>query len=235
MTEGFEFLWNEVRPNVAAYCHRVTSDAADADDLCQLVAVRAWRGYDTFRGDCTFLTWVMSIARREAARLGARRSWIGLHEQLFELGLHEIPDPGSVADQVAGAVDEGWLRAVADEARESGELGETEYRAVAARLDHPDHTWQRIGDLLGIDPGACAVAHSRALGKLRVVLLTRYQYRLGGQPALERALGRADLTEAEARAFQAIVLDRRRDYRKPGWQSALRGACAKVARYLAPP
>jgi RNA polymerase sigma factor (sigma-70 family) len=235
MAEAFEFLWSEVGPHVAAYCRRVTRDADDADDLCQLVAVRAWRGYGTFRGDCTFLTWVMSIAQREAARMAARRSRIGLHEQMFEPGLHEIAARDSVADQVVSAADAGWLRAVADEARGAGELGENEYNAVAARLDHPDDTWQRIGDLLGLDPGACAVAHSRALVKLRVVLLTRYQDRLGGQPALERALSRADLTGTEAQAFRAIVIDRRQDYLKPGWQSALRGACTKVARHLAPP
>lgn len=235
MAEVFEPLWTEVRPYVAAYCRRMTRDASDADDLCQAVAVRAWRGSETFRGDCAFLTWVMFIAQREAARLAVRRSWTGLHELPFGPGLADISDPVSVADQAVRAADHGWLRAVAAEARAVGELGETEYRAVSARLDHPGHTWQRIGDLLGLGPSTCAVAYSRALGKLRVVLLMRYQSRLGGRAALERAMARADLTRTEAGAFRAVVLDRRQGFRAPGSQSALRDACAKVARYLSPP
>lgn len=124
------------------------------------------------------------------------------------------------------------MRTVAEKARRLGELGDGEYRVVLARLEQPDRTWREIGELLGLEPGTCAVAHSQGLGKLRVALLCRHSHRLGGRAALERACAAAQLTEAEERVFRAIVLEQRSDYRPRGWQTALRGACAKVAPHL---
>lgn len=65
--------WAAAQPQLMAYARWATGSREEAEDLVQAVAVRAWRGFAHFRGDAAFLTWTMAIARREAARAGARR------------------------------------------------------------------------------------------------------------------------------------------------------------------
>lgn len=215
---------------------------ADAEDLCQTVAIRAWGGFATFRGDSSFLTWVMSIAEREAARLGAKL----VRTRTRETGWDAVPAE-QVTRAVATAATEretgrtyaDWLPMLAKVAHGAGFLGELEYRSVAGRLAHPGTGWDELAERLGSTPGACAAAHCRALPKLRVFLFLRDPGRLGGPSALAEAYQAAcsptasdPLTASEAEAFRLMVLARRTDYRKRGWQAALRAACTKVARHI---
>src|SRR5438552_15210451 len=69
----FESEWKRVTWQVKAFCSRAIDDPYEAEEIFQQVAIRAWRGYSTFNGDATFLTWVLAIACREVARaLGHR-------------------------------------------------------------------------------------------------------------------------------------------------------------------
>ena len=92
-----------------------------------------------------------------------------------------------------------------------------------------------------MEGNACAVMHCRAIPKLRVFLFQNRAELLGGLEAIKAAFDCAletksdPLTQGEAEVFRRIVLDRRSDYRKPGWQLALRSACGKVIRRIALP
>ncbi|MCW7943476.1 hypothetical protein AAW14_15870 [Streptomyces hygroscopicus] len=213
-------------------------NAADAEDLGQAVAMRAWRGYATFRGESAFLTWVMAIATREAARLAVRQ--LRRAEREVPLDRHREtsaePDPPS-ADPSSAC----WLPALAEQARAQGELNPTEYAVVRARLALPDRTWGEIGTALGLPGPRCAVAHCRAVAKLRVALLLHHPELVGGESALRRAMEQAarvprnPLTDAEADVFRRAVLDRRTDHRRRNWPTLLRSACTKVVGHLAMP
>jgi RNA polymerase sigma factor (sigma-70 family) len=220
---------------VLAYCRRSLRDPGQAEDLCQRVAIRAWRGYPTFRGDSAFLTWVVRIAEREAGRMQAAEA----RRQRSEVVLG--PDAVLAApDRPERTPELGWLRDMVDHAGRAGVITEVEARVVCQRLDDPDAPWQRIGDRLSITAAACAVAHCRAVPKLRVLLFLRHQDALGGREAIAAAFQRATdalsepLSPAEREAFEVVVLQGRSDYRRRGWQANLRRACGLVVRQLDP-
>ncbi|WP_327046602.1 hypothetical protein OG320_01485 [Microbispora sp. NBC_01189] len=232
MDSTFEAAWGQVSAQVAAYCGRVTDDPADAADLIQRVAIRAWRGHASFRGDAAYLTWVMAIARREAARQAARKS---------RITAREIPLAGiDQAESPAGpGMERSWLPTLIKEARLAGAISEVESRVLTARLSGPEAGWAEIGGLTGMTATAAAVTHCRAVPKLRVFLFRSRSDLIGGHPALaaafertRRARGGEALTPAEAEVFEAVVLDERASYRPRGWQTVLRGACGKVAKHL---
>ncbi|MGW1963750.1 sigma-70 family RNA polymerase sigma factor [Streptomyces sp. NPDC001935] len=233
----FALAWSEARLVVGAYCRRATRNREDAEDLFQRVALRAWRGYPSFRGDAQFLTWVMAIARREAARLAVEAA----EERARRAGWDDAAATLLVAEPDTSAADTSWLGAAVLEARQAGVLGELEFEVVRHRLLRPEDGWERLAERLGVGAVNCAVAHTRAVPKLRVFLLLGRPERFGGVAALSAACAAAAVQEAdplspaEEAAFRALVLRERPGYRARGWRSALRGACAKVVEHLGMP
>ncbi|MGC4043144.1 MAG: sigma-70 family RNA polymerase sigma factor [Armatimonas sp.] len=57
----FEGVWQVERPRVLALAARLTGSPDDAEDVAQEVAVRALRGWDTFRGEANVRTWLYRI------------------------------------------------------------------------------------------------------------------------------------------------------------------------------
>jgi RNA polymerase sigma factor (sigma-70 family) len=208
-----------------------------AEDLCQRVAIRAWRGYSTFRGASAFPTWVMRIAEREAIRMQAAQA----RRQRSEVELD--PEAGAMvgaSDHPHPAPELEWLRSAVEHAGRAGVLTGVEAQVVWHRLADPDAPWQRIGERLSISASACAVAHCRAVPKLRAFLFLRYQHALGGPAVVAAAFHRAcaavtePLSAAEREAFELVVIQGREDYRRRGWQANLRRACGLVVRQLDP-
>jgi len=242
MQSDFETEWLRVRPKVWAYCCRAVRDQNDAEDIFQQVAVRAWRGHASFRGDAQFLTWVLSIARREVARLMGRKSDRTGVESSLETLTEEAP---AVLPSAPGpeppAPAKGWAAEAARAAAEFGELSPVEAAVLLARLADPDATWDDIGQQHGMQGGACAVIHCRAVPKLRVFLFTHRLDLLGGRDAVTSAFegARGDsadpLTPEEAETFRRLILESQAGYRKAGWRLALRSACGKVVRRLSLP
>jgi RNA polymerase sigma factor (sigma-70 family) len=233
----FEIAWRAAAPSLARLCRLWTTSPADADDLFQHVAIRCWRGFPGFRGDAGFRTWAIRIAEHEAARQGRRLARQRRHEQ----GL-DGDEPGPPAEPAGpagtGPPDPGQLRAAVTAAYRAGVLGDAERHVLIQRLDHPDDTWDRIGERLALTGTACAVAHSRGVPKLRVHLFTSAPALLGGPTAVRTAFGRAaadrsqPLSPAEREVFQRVILAGDTRFRPRGWQLHLRAACGKVARYL---
>jgi DNA-directed RNA polymerase specialized sigma24 family protein len=249
-TCAFSAAWNTVAAQVSARCLMLCRDRHEAQELYQLTAVRAWRGHDTFRGESAYLTWVMRILDREAARLAGQRNRRASHEITLDpltvseyLAGSAVQDPGggSRGDCGDGGLAAGWVRHVLADAEAAGEISAVERRIVAERLARPAESWPEIAARLGMTATACAVAHSRAVPKLRVFLFTARPVLLGGAEAVAEAFSRAKrdtaapLTKLEAEAFEHLVIRRTPGYRRRGSQAALRGACAKVARRMGMP
>lgn len=232
MGGSFDEQWAAVRPSLLRHCLRVRHGAHDAEDLLQQVAVRAWRGYSSFRGDCSFLTWTMRIADREVLRMAARAARSreaetrAVLERSREGGLDE---DGAAIDDLAGR-----LPAAADRAACAGWISPVERDVIRGRLAQPDLSWKEVGLALGLDARACAVAHCRAVPRLRVYLVRFEPAVLGGREGVLAAFADAlrdptgPLTDAEGAAFRAIVVDGRSDYRARGWQGRLQRASAVV-------
>lgn len=233
---AFAREWVQALPQVRAYARWALGQPAEAEDLVQAVALRAWRGYATFRGDSAFATWALAIARREAARSVARRR---------RLAEREVPlpeDPGWVAAEPGRESAVGDAPRLAEAARsayERGDLNATELAVLLAQLAEPNRSWAELGEGLGVPAGRCAVAHCRAVVKLRVALFLHHPELLGSTQELERAAKRAArrtkgvaLTPAEVEVFRRLVLERDPAHRPRNWAALLRGACAKVAEEL---
>jgi len=237
---NFGNAWNAIALQVSARCRQLTRNSHDAEDLYQRTAIRAWRGRASFRGNSSYLTWVMRILDREAARLGAQRDLLARREIM--LGPRHADAPSTAQSPAAGERPEaGWLSAALTDALACGAISAAEHRVMAERLANQDASWPDIATRLGMTPTACAVAHSRAVPKLRVFLFTSRPALLGGDAAIKAGFAQASkdraapLTRLEAEAFDQVVVRRRPGYRRRGSQAALRGACAKVAACMSMP
>jgi RNA polymerase sigma-70 factor (ECF subfamily) len=67
------------------------------EDVVQETLVRAFRSYESFRGDCSFFTWAYSILARVASETN-RRSARGIPD---EVAFSWVQQPGIVEDTVA--------------------------------------------------------------------------------------------------------------------------------------
>ena len=225
---------------------RAQAAGRDTEELYQRVAIRAWRGHDGFRGDSAYLTWVRQIIIREAGRLAAAREadirrQVAL-EGAWADGMEQVAGSasgdGDADPWITGAAriggPGGGLQGVLRQAARTGALSTAEHAVLVARLGYPDDTWEQLASRLGLTATACAVTHCRAVPKLRVFLFLHRPDVLGGPEAVQAAFRQSGelLTAAEAEAFRFLVIEGRPDYRRRGWQTALRGACATVAGQL---
>lgn len=58
------------------HIRKMVNNHQDSDDLLQNTYVRAYNKIDTFRGDCTFLTWLYRIATNEALNFMKSKAYI---------------------------------------------------------------------------------------------------------------------------------------------------------------
>jgi RNA polymerase sigma factor (sigma-70 family) len=236
--QEFADQWRAVVPQVTRACRYAFSDPALSADVAQQVAVRAWRGARTFRGDCAFNLWVLRIARNEINRAISRLS----RQRVRETPLDNLPE-ASAQLAATDATPEPELAAASlprlvASAGASGELTAAEARCILERLERPQASWDEIGALFGISGAHCAVLHCRAIPKLRAYLLMNHRDQIAPEALIEEAVrlaardSRQPLTTTEEAAFRRIVLDRDAQPAVRRNSSALRAACAKVIRYL---
>jgi RNA polymerase sigma factor (sigma-70 family) len=237
MNEEFENEWLKARRQVLAYCSRVVGNLTDAEDVTQRVAIRAWRGYPAFRRDASFLTWVLTIARREIVRGQGRMPDVSL-DQVIESNPEHSPAVQPLENRETNY---NWLAESARGALAARALTETETQVVLERLSSPDVTWDQVGEKVGMDGATCAVIHCRAIPKLRVFLFLQHTAVLGGigsiSQAFQSTLSSSDnpMSNDEADVFRRVVLERERNYRRNGLKPLLRSACAKVIKWLPTP
>jgi Sigma-70 region 2 len=207
---------------------RTDGHVQDAEDLLQLTAVKAFRGYRSFRGDASFRTWACVIAERVADDAFEVRLRRARREEPLDADRHA---PAVAGPDEAVLDGDAWVRAAIAAARSAGALKPAEAGILLDRLNDPDSTWAEFGAKYGKRGEACAQRHGRAVTTLRMVLMVGQPELFGGLDAIAAACGRAGLTPAEESAFHAVVLDGR-PRRRRGTESALRSACHKVVRAL---
>lgn len=240
--EEFSNLWAQVQPQVATLCRRSFRDANDGEDVLGRVALRAARSFAAFRGDSSFSTWVIAIARREIARVYARENTRQSRELSLEVvaetAPERLPSHSDTPTSSNAPTRQQALKALIKRAVLAQELSQPEADVVLARMAQPKLSWSELGEKLGMDGTACAVAHCRAVPKLRVFLFLRYPSFMGAPNAIEEAFQSAQsdskepLSVLEADTFRSVVLEKKVSYRKAGWKLALRGACNKVVKKL---
>jgi RNA polymerase sigma factor (sigma-70 family) len=82
-----------VWPRLRRFAHALARDPADADDLAQMTAEKAFRSFEQFRAGTRFDSWVFRICRTvwiDTVRFRARRA---AHEAPPQAGEHQAYDP----------------------------------------------------------------------------------------------------------------------------------------------
>ncbi len=135
-----------------------TQDEDQAGDLAQETFVKALRSLEAFRGDSTFRTWLLAIARNEfraAYRKGLRRK-----EQSLETVI-QIADEG--VDPEAEAVRDSEIERIR---RQMDALPDKQRMSVSLRL-FDGLSFREIGHAIGSTEGAARVNFHHGIRKLR--------------------------------------------------------------------
>lgn len=155
--QRFQALVGALRPDLYRFAFWLARDRAVAEDVVQETLLRAWRSLESLGDDAAAKPWLLTIARREFARLFERRR--------FE-----------TVDIDALAADEDPALA-SEEAQEIGEL-----RAAILRLPEEFReplvmqallglSTEEIGAQLGLTNGAVLTRLCRARQRLRAIMV----------------------------------------------------------------
>jgi len=71
--DAFAELWKESLPQIRAVARETSRCEADIEDFLSGLWLGALQYLRTFRGDCKFSTWIVSIARHKALAIQQRR------------------------------------------------------------------------------------------------------------------------------------------------------------------
>src|ERR1700735_4741174 len=66
-------LFENLRPDLLRFAHWLARDRAIAEDIVQEALLRAWRSRDALKDQAAARAWLLTIVRREHARLYERK------------------------------------------------------------------------------------------------------------------------------------------------------------------
>lgn len=143
-----------------------------ADDVAQAAFIKAWRNIKSFRGDCTFSTWLYRITvntARDLLRVESRRPTVSLTRD------DEADDDGSEWDiplTSGDTVPEDALdrkEAILAVRRAIEELPEDQRQVIVMRDLH-ELSYQEISETLGVEMGTVRSRINRGRQKLKNIL-----------------------------------------------------------------
>src|SRR5215471_786736 len=84
-------LFETMRPELLRFAHWLARDRALAEDIVQEALLRAWRSRDALKNPGAVRAWLLTIVRREHARLYERK-------RLELVSLEEVAELGAAPD-----------------------------------------------------------------------------------------------------------------------------------------
>ena len=155
---SMDALVNRHHAAVFRLCLSILGDSDRAEDAVQETFIKALRALSGFRGDASFRTWLMTIARNEAmaeVRRGRRRR----QQPLDEAPQLESGEPDA-AERVERSDRARRIRARVQE------LPEKQRLAVTLRIDE-GLSFREIGEIIDSSEGAARVNYHHGIRKLR--------------------------------------------------------------------
>lgn len=152
----FEALCARFRPDVFRFAFWLARDRSTAEDVVQETFVRAWRAMDSLTEPEAVRPWLLTIARREHARLYERRRLETV--DIDELAMNDDPALASPADEDHSDVRAAILAL------------EPDYREPLVLQVLMGYSTEEIAAHLGINPGAVLTRLFRARQKLKAAL-----------------------------------------------------------------
>jgi RNA polymerase sigma-70 factor, ECF subfamily len=98
-------LFESMRPDLLRFAHWLARDRAIAEDIVQEALLRAWRSRDALKDQTAARAWLLTIVRREHARLYERKrlELVALDDGIEHEGM-PYPGPDSELDLLRGAI-----------------------------------------------------------------------------------------------------------------------------------
>jgi RNA polymerase sigma-70 factor (ECF subfamily) len=156
----FEHLCAPLRADLFRFAFWLARDPGVAEDVVQETLLRAWRSLDALTDDAAARPWLLTIARREHARLHERRRFETV--DVHDLTVAEDPALARSDDHERSDVQAALLT-----------LPE-EYREPLVLQVLMGYSTEEIARHLGLTSGAVLTRLCRARQKLRSVVLGRY-------------------------------------------------------------
>jgi len=155
----FEQLCEPLRADVYRFAFWLSHDRAVAEDVVQETLLRAWRSIESLTEEGKARAWLLTIARREHARLYERKRF----ETVDVTALAASEDP--VLGRDGGGDDR------LDDVRAAIHALPVEYREPLVLQVLMGYSTDEIATQLGLTPGAVCTRLSRARQKLRSAVL----------------------------------------------------------------
>jgi RNA polymerase sigma-70 factor (ECF subfamily) len=99
-------LFESMRPDLLRFAHWLARDRAIAEDIVQEALLRAWRSREALKDQTAARAWLLTIVRREHARLYERKrlELVPLEDGIELEGMPSPPGPDSEIDSLRGAI-----------------------------------------------------------------------------------------------------------------------------------
>lgn len=99
-------LFESMRPDLLRFAHWLARDRAIAEDIVQEALLRAWRSREALKDPAAARAWLLTIVRREHARLYERKrlELVALDDGVEPEGMPSPPGPDSELDSLRGAI-----------------------------------------------------------------------------------------------------------------------------------
>ncbi len=181
---AFDRIHEAHRPRIHRYLTRLVGPL-DAEDVTQLVFVRASQALPDFRGESSIGTWLYRIARNAAADwLRSRsRSWVAQDALVAEAA--DAPTGVLGPDEASPPADEALIRRETQQCLHGviAELPEA-YRNVLALSELDGLPNAEIAEALGVSLATVKIRLHRARGRLRDMLTARCAFTRDGRDGL---------------------------------------------------
>jgi RNA polymerase sigma-70 factor (ECF subfamily) len=166
--EAFEYLYGLHKRRVYSLCLRMTSNAAEAEDLTQEAFLQLFRKIGTFRGESAFSTWLHRMAVNVVLMQLRKKSLpvVPLDDTLETEDESPKKEPGAPDIRLAGAVDRLQLQRAIDHLPPG-------YRTIFVLHDVEGFEHNEIADLVGCSIGNSKSQLHKARLKLRDFLKVR--------------------------------------------------------------
>lgn len=152
-TSVFDRLFEKYRVPLYSICYRFTRNEADARELTQDIFIKVYRNLEKFNEKSKFFTWLYRIAVNACLSFKRKQKDFTLH---YEPPLETQPLDERVGMKVAidGAL---------------SKLPKRQRMSFILRY-YEGHTFDEIGEIMGITAGAAKANHYHAVQKLKVLL-----------------------------------------------------------------
>jgi RNA polymerase sigma-70 factor (ECF subfamily) len=171
---SFEELIGPFYPRIYRWALVITGDPDSADDVTQEAVIRAYRYFDTFRGESSLSTWLYSITRNVAVEMMSR-----------EAGREKKRDQISAEEMVAGT--SGDFGTDDPDDRQLLEIVRSFFRELSARqreifdlVDLQGYGPTEAAKMLGIDAATARTHLLRARRTIRSRIMDQYPELLEG-------------------------------------------------------